>query len=105
MRVSTLAAGFASVAALLSISVGVAASNVAGHGRQDKPPAPGLQPKHQARSPQDPNVFVSYDYGYSYPPPPPPTTYGESESTSTTGDGSCPNIRFSSQPRCPTNTL
>ncbi|KAK2010060.1 hypothetical protein LZ32DRAFT_660711 [Colletotrichum eremochloae] len=71
MRVSTLAVAVASVVALLSSNKVVAAG--------DKVGKPGIY----ARSPQDSDVFVSYDYGYSYPAPPPPTTYAELSSSST----------------------
>ncbi|KDN60645.1 hypothetical protein CSUB01_04980 [Colletotrichum sublineola] len=71
MRVSTLAVAVVSVVALLSSNKAVAAGDKAGK--------PGIY----ARSPQDSDVFVSYDYGYSYPAPPPPTTYAELSSSST----------------------
>ncbi|KAK6208908.1 hypothetical protein QIS74_12426 [Colletotrichum tabaci] len=86
MRASTLTVSLASVVVLLSSVQVIAAGADAGKpGQRTKvkrsPASPSF--KHNARSPQHPNVFVSYDYGYSYPPSP-PTTYAEQLSSTAT---------------------
>ncbi|KAJ0164920.1 hypothetical protein CTA2_12867 [Colletotrichum tanaceti] len=86
MRASTLTVSLASVVVLLlSAQVITAGADAGKPGQRAKVQRSPASPKfkHNARSPQDPNVFLSYDYGYSYPPSP-PTTYAEQPSSTVT---------------------
>ncbi|TIC90575.1 hypothetical protein CH35J_011750 [Colletotrichum higginsianum] len=86
MRASTLTVSLASVVVLLSsvqiIAAGADADKPGQRTKVQRSPA-SLSFKHNVRSPQDPDVFVSYDYGYPYPPSP-PTTYAEQLSSTVT---------------------
>ncbi|GKT45970.1 uncharacterized protein ColSpa_06151 [Colletotrichum spaethianum] len=87
MRKSTLVVALTAAVALLSSAKGVAADeDAAKRGQRAKfqLSAASANFKHGARSPSNPEGFVSYDYGYSYPPPSPPTTYAEKSSSAVT---------------------